>query len=101
MGFREDLGVRTTGTVRAYSPNRGRVSRSTREPTKKEGHDALIESLRHKNTYIRIVTTGGDVVIGRLNQSDRFTISLTIEDEQVPTIFFKHAIESFTLDVRE
>ena len=101
MGIREELGFRPSGTIRAYSAAGRNRPKPQREPSRKEGHDALIESLRHKDTWINIVTLNGETFSGRLNQSDRFTVSFTPEDYEVPVIFFKHAIESFTLTVRE
>lgn len=100
MEFREKMGLPSSGPVHAYVSRRPRKT-TTREPSKKEGHDALIESLRHKNTRIYITSTSGETFTGRLNQSDRFTISFTQDDDDVPTIFFKSAIESFKLDVQE
>lgn len=102
MEHREKLGFNRNGPVRAYSPDGEtlRLKRNKGFGARKEGHDALIDALRNKNTWITIVATSGDVFTGRLNQSDRFTISFTVEGSLVPTIMFKHAIESFQLDVR-
>lgn len=71
---------------------------------RKEGHDALIEILA-KKARAKIVLLNGKQIEGDLKESDRFTITIiqsVLEDMkeiQVQRIVFKHAIESFTLDV--
>jgi sRNA-binding regulator protein Hfq len=100
MSIREQLGLPNDGTVRAYAPRR--ESRPKKEfNARKEGHDALIEMLRHKNVRIHIVALSGEEFSGRLSQSDRFTISYYPDGQTAPTIFFKHAIESFSLEILE
>ena len=101
MGIREELGLPATGSVRAYSPRREQRPRTQPAGARKEGHDALIDMLRHKNVRIKIVSLSGELFTGRLSQSDRFTISYYPDGSTTPTIFFKHAIESFSLDVEE
>jgi sRNA-binding regulator protein Hfq len=101
MGIREELGLPTTGSVRAYAPRREQRQRPQAANSRKEGHDALIDMLRHKNVRINIVSLSGETFTGRLSQSDRFTISYYPDGATVPTIFFKHAIESFSLDIQE
>lgn len=101
MGIREELGLPTTGPVRAYAPRRENRNKTSAINSRKEGHDALIDMLRHKHVRIKIVALSGDVFMGRLSQSDRFTISYFPDGDTTPTIFFKHAIESFSLEIQE
>lgn len=96
--IRQQLGLPERGRVRAYGTSRAPVRK---EANRKEGHDALIDMLRHKNVRITIVAISGEEHVGRLSQSDRFTVSFFRDGEENPTIFFKHAIESFTLEILE
>jgi sRNA-binding regulator protein Hfq len=104
MGIRNEFGFEGDGPIKAYVPrrqSRPRLGLRDQAP-RKEGHDALIESLRHKNTWIHITALdSGDTLSGRLMQSDRFTISYIPDGQEFPTVMFKHAIESFRLEVRE
>lgn len=109
MTIREQLAQGATGKIDVFAEDRQqgvptstlRLRRGKPQASRKEGHDALIDSLRGKKTYIHIRLMSGDDLSGRLLQSDRFTISILEEEAPVPTILFKHAIESFNLEVLE
>jgi sRNA-binding regulator protein Hfq len=91
---RKTLGLPEKGVVTTHGVERERIRIS-----KKEGHDALIETLSKKNTKAVIVFLDGGVETGKLLQSDRFTITLSVIEDEPPTIFYKHAIKSIKMYV--
>lgn len=105
-----EVGADERGRVMAHSKTR------TKRP-KKEGHDELIAKLTPPGTTIRLMMMSGQVMIGELGGSDRFTISLKeaiildrnddgetvgqklTSDDSPVQIVYKHGIESFNLHV--
>lgn len=99
--------------------SKGRVMAHTQQRVKsrKEGHDQLIAKLTPPGTTIRLMMMSGQIMIGELAGSDRFTISLReaivldVNGEGVTVgqkltnadhhtqIVYKHGIESFNLHV--
>lgn len=109
--LRKALGADSKGRVNATDFKRVAVKRPPRTK-KKEGHDELIARLAPVGTEITIMLRSGDLIVGRLHSSDRFTISLcdVVDDEETPdefrtdedspvVIFYKHSIEAFKMKV--
>lgn len=62
-----------------------------------KGHDAQLQDAQNTHREIRIVTTGGETVYGKIIRRDKFTITLEItqgSEAGANEIFYKHAIES-------
>lgn len=69
---------------------------------RREGHEALLKALSGQKTQIAMVLLDGEEIEGRLDQSDRYTITVYQSCHEgyhdTPTIVFKHAIKFFDLD---
>ena len=105
--LRSALGADNQGRVMS---GERKIVKARKPRSKKEGHDELIARLAPVGTEISIFLMSGDVVMGRLHGSDRFTISVSDTGENNPPefqtsedspvlIFYKHAIEGFKLNV--
>jgi hypothetical protein len=102
--IRRRLGLPERGPVRAYDPavnsgNRHEAPRGSRPVRRKEGHDALIQTLAGRNTRVFLEMLDLDEVIeGRLLQSDRFTVSVVVDENAPPVLVFKHAIRTMRFE---
>lgn len=65
------------------------------KPARKvSGHQKMLAEAKESGCSISITTTAGELIYGRLIDSDKFTITVGSTGE---TVVYKHAIESFRL----
>lgn len=71
------------------------TNRTSRNTASHTGHESVINTFMRqgKTVYLRLVD--GSMVFGKIKAFDRFTISLVIEGNSYPTIYFKSAIVCF------
>ena len=61
-----------------------------------KGHDAILKNAQDAGSNIEIVTMSGEVIIGKLLNRDKFTVTLMGDDGRKLTVY-KHGIESFAV----
>lgn len=89
---REQLGVKPR-SVKAFSVESSRTRAGGSQRKKKEGHDELIYRLAQRGFDVRLTLMGGGSVLGPLQESDRFTITI-LDSFGQKVLYYKHAIIS-------
>jgi sRNA-binding regulator protein Hfq len=63
-----------------------------------KGHDAILKSAQDAGDTIEIIAMSGDVIVGKLLNRDKFTVTILEEDSGKKKTVYKHGIESFSID---
>lgn len=70
-----------------------------KKPAAPKGHEAFLKALEQAGAKIHVTLLSGDVMRGTLKHSDKYTISLRVDNTEDGTyqvyVIFKHAIETF------
>lgn len=70
-----------------------------KKPAAPKGHEAFLKALEQAGAKIHVTLLSGDVMRGVLKHSDKYTISLRVDNAEDGTyqvyVIFKHAIETF------
>lgn len=62
-----------------------------------KGHDAILKNAQDAGDMIKITAISGEIVIGKLVNRDKFTITVIEDATGDKATFYKHAIESFKI----
>lgn len=70
-----------------------------KKPVAPKGHEAFLKALEQAGAKVSVTLLSGDVMRGTLKHSDKYTISLRVDNTEDSTyqvyVIFKHAIETF------
>jgi sRNA-binding regulator protein Hfq len=90
-GASEPIIYRGSSSKRTYTPGR-------KEPAKPKGHEAFLKALETSGTQIQLEKMSGEIVVGTVKHSDKYTITVRYEagtGEIVNRVIFKHDISEF------
>lgn len=62
-----------------------------------KGHDAILKNAQDASERIEIIAMSGDVIVGKILNRDKFTITI-LEDSGKKRTVYKHGIESFSIE---
>jgi sRNA-binding regulator protein Hfq len=83
-----------TSTVRPILSVKPGGLRGPAPSAKPTGHEVVLKAIAKDKREVTLVTLAGDVEQGALVAFDKYTLS--IEQGPKVTVFFKHALESFS-----
>lgn len=62
-----------------------------------KGHDAILKNAQDAGEQIEIIAMSGDVIVGKILNRDKFTVTI-LQDSGKKRTIYKHGIESFSIE---